>query len=100
MAYGQWWTKGGLRVSDARINEVLQRIGLPNLNGGGSVSAQPGASGTDPVQYLIQHGYHQVTSYQPDSRYWTFQWIEFGWLAALALLLLAATLWLLRRRPA
>ncbi|MCW2529776.1 MAG: hypothetical protein JWM76_4636, partial [Pseudonocardiales bacterium] len=37
---------------------------------------------------------------QPDSRYWTFQWIEFGWLTALALLLLGAAFWLLRRRPA
>jgi LPXTG-motif cell wall-anchored protein len=41
-----------------------------------------------------------MTSYQPDSRYWPFQWIETGWLTALALLLLGATLWLLRRRQA
>ena len=54
----------------------------------------------DPVQYLLRHGYLQVTSYQPDSRFWTFQWIEFGWLIALTLLTLGATLWLLRRRPA
>jgi hypothetical protein len=33
------------------------------------------------MQYLLQHGYTQVTSYQPDSRYWTLQWIESGgWL--------------------
>jgi hypothetical protein len=101
LTFGQWWTKGGVRVSDAQINDVLQTIGFQELGGSGKATVQPGASGSvDPVQYLIQHGYTQVTSYQPDSRYWTFQWIEFGWLTGLALLLLAATLWLLRRRPA
>ena len=33
-----------------------------------------GAAPIDPVQYLLQHGYTQWTSYQPDSRYWAFQW--------------------------
>lgn len=58
------------------------------------------ANSIDPVHYLAQHGYTQVTSYQPDSRYWTLQWIEFGWLPALAFVLLGTALWLLRRRPA
>ena len=35
---------------------------------------------------------------QPDSRYWTFQWIELGWLVLLALTLLGVTFWLVRRR--
>jgi hypothetical protein len=52
------------------------------------------------VQYLVQHGYRQLTTYQPDSRFWPFQWIEAGWLLALSLLLLAATIWLVRRRAA
>jgi ribulose bisphosphate carboxylase small subunit len=55
--------------------------------------------GADPVQYLLQHGYTQVTQYQPDARFWTFQWIEFGWLALLSLVLIGTALWLLRRRP-
>jgi len=59
----------------------------------------PGHFG-DPVQYLIQHGYTQLTTYQPASRFWPFQWIEDGWLLALSLLLLAATVWLVRRRAA
>jgi hypothetical protein len=97
----QWWAKGGIRVSDAEINAVLQAIGFHQVGGGGKVTVEPGANGgIDPVHYLIQHGYTQITSFQPDSRFWTFQWIEFGWLTALALLLLLATLWLLRRRPA
>ena len=49
---------------------------------------------------LAQHGYTQWTSYQPASRFWPFQWIEGDWLLALSLLLIAATVWLVRRRAA
>lgn len=99
MPVAQWWTKGGLRVGDAQINSTLRAIGV-NLNGSGNETVHPGSSDVDPVQYLIQHGFQQVTSYQPVGRYWTFQWIEFGWLTVLTVVLLGATLWLLRRRPA
>ena len=37
-------------------------------------------------------------TYQPDGRFWHFQLIEGCWLVALALLLGAATIWLVRRR--
>ena len=33
-------------------------------------------------------------------RFWPFQWIEGGWLLALSVLLIAATVWLVRRRAA
>jgi hypothetical protein len=36
-------------------------------------------------------------SYQPVSRFWPLQLIEGGWLLALALILLAGTVWLVRR---
>jgi hypothetical protein len=49
---------------------------------------------------LAQHGYTQWTSYQPADRFWPFQWIEGGWLLALSALLIAATIWLVRRRAA
>ena len=52
------------------------------------------------AQCLAQHGYTQWTSYQPASRLWPFQWIEGGWLLALSVLLIAATIWLVRRRAA
>ena len=47
-----------------------------------------------------RHGYTQWSSYQPGSRFWPFQWIEGGWLLALSMLLIAATIWLVRRRAA
>lgn len=99
---GQWWEKGGVRVGADQLNSVLQGAGLPQIDGGpgGKQTVQVLPGGGDPVSYLLQHGYTQWTSYQPDSRYWTFQWIEFGWLVALAVVLLAVALLLLRRRDA
>ena len=38
-----------------------------------------------------------AVSYQPDSRFWHFQLIECTWLLALALLLAATVIWLVRR---
>ncbi len=87
----QWYTKGGKPVSQSVLSQVLQ--GAPQLAGKGGVPKSP-----DVTQYLIQHGYTQWTSYQPGSRFWPFQWIEGGWLLALSVLLIAATVWLVRRR--
>jgi hypothetical protein len=98
----QWWEKAGARVSAGDLNAVLRAAGLQQIQTGGggkTTPASPG-QGVDPVTYLLHHGFTQWTSYQPASRYWTFQWIEFGWLTALALLLLAASLLLLRYRDA
>jgi hypothetical protein len=51
------------------------------------------------LRYLTQHGYTLWTRYQPASRFWSFQWIEGGWLLALSVLLIAVAVWLVRRRP-
>ncbi len=91
----QWWTKGGKPVSQDTLSQVLQAA--PQLAG-----AKGGVPQDDPTvnQYLAQHGYTLWTSYQPGSRFWPFQWIESGWLLALSVLLIAATIWLVRRRAA
>ena len=47
---------------------------------------------------LAQRHYHQVITYQPASRYWTFQWLEFGIFLTVAILLAWACFWLIRRR--
>ena len=54
----------------------------------------------DVPQCLAQHGYTRWTSYQSGSRFWPFQWIEGGYLLGLSVLLIAATIWLVRRRAA
>ena len=46
------------------------------------------------------HGYRIQTTYQPASRFWTFQWIEFGLYASLAVLLLVTAMVVLKRRDA
>jgi hypothetical protein len=45
-------------------------------------------------------GYRLRQVYQPASRYWTFQWIEFGIFAGLAVLLVVVAVVVLRRRDA
>jgi hypothetical protein len=42
----------------------------------------------------------QWWSYLPVSRFWPLQFVEAGWLLALSVLLIAATVWLVRRRAA
>jgi hypothetical protein len=87
----QWQTRGGRPVSESALSQVLQ--GSVQFKGGGV----PQSYGV--TQYLMQHGYRLWTTYQPASRFWPFQWIEGGWLLALSVLLIAATVWLVRRRP-
>ncbi|MGH3182504.1 MAG: hypothetical protein ACRDOH_33610 [Streptosporangiaceae bacterium] len=89
----QWQAKGGQPVSQSVLSQVLQ--GAPQLAPKGGIPQS-----SDVTQYLMQHGYTLWTSYQPGSRFWPFQWIEGGWLLALSVLLIAATLWLVRRRAA
>jgi len=91
----QWWTKGGTFAfavpPDGLINQFCSSLPSGPF---GKPSQQTYS------QCLSQHGYTQWTSYQPASRFWPFQWIEGGWLLALSVLLIAATIWLVRRRAA
>ena len=91
----QWYARGGQSVSQGMLAQVLQQQ-APQLagKGGGTIPESP-----DTNQYLIQHGYTLWTTYQPAGRFWPFQWIEGSWLLALSVLLIAATVWLVRRRP-
>ena len=50
--------------------------------------------------WLAQQHYTQWASYEPASRFWHFQLIEGGWLLALSVVLIAASIWLVRRRAA
>jgi ABC-type transport system involved in multi-copper enzyme maturation permease subunit len=90
----QWLTKAGRPASQSVLSHVLQ--GAP-----GQLFSKGGVPKSVNVwQYLVQHGYTQLTTYQPADRFWPFQWIEGGWLFALSVLLIAATVWLVRRRAA
>jgi hypothetical protein len=94
----QWWARAGQPASLSAVNQVLRAVGL-SASAPGQFQAHGSTLGNvSPMQYLVRHGFTQMTSYQPASRYWPFQFIEGGWLLALSLLLLAATIWLVRRR--
>jgi hypothetical protein len=96
----QWWTKGGVRLSSSAMDQVfnnsLQQI-APVVH---SRTQKVQVVTVDLPHYLVQHGYLEWTRYQPGSQFWPFQWIEGGWLLALAVLLITATVWLVRRRAA
>jgi hypothetical protein len=87
----QWYTKGGTFAFGARGSGIANAV---------NQFCAGGSSGLSPAQCLSQHGYSMWSSYQPASRFWPFQWIEGGWLLALSVLLIAATVWLVRRRAA
>jgi ABC-2 family transporter protein len=93
----QWYTGwNGKPLSQAAISQILQGY-HPATKQIGPTTSQ---TTVNPVGYLTQHGYTNWVSYQPASRFWPLQWIEGGWLLALSLLLIAATIWLVRRRAA
>jgi hypothetical protein len=92
--FSQRWTKGGkFAFAGFPPNSLLNHF-CSSLPSGplGKASQQT------VLQCLSQHGYTQWTSYQPASRFWPFQWIESGWLLVLSVLLIGATVWLVRRR--
>ena len=93
--FSQWWTKGGKFAFAVPPNTLVNQF----------CSSLPDEPQGAPAQQTFfpcfsQHGYTLWTSYQPASRFWPFQWIEGGWLLALSVLLIAATVWLVRRRAA
>jgi ABC-type Fe3+/spermidine/putrescine transport system ATPase subunit len=82
------WTTGpgGRLVSPATANNLIPLSALHSPN--------PNA----PADWMIRHGFTQWWSYQPPSRFGHFQLIEGGWLVALSVVLIAATVWLIQRR--
>lgn len=104
----QSWAQGGKPVSSFAVNQVLREVGAAIVTPGqlgpapaaGAGSAPASAESTNAVQYLLHHGITFSASYQPASRFWSFQWIEGGWLLALSVLLMTATVWLVHRRAA
>jgi len=100
-----WWTKGGTTISQSTMNQMMNSMFrrimpaiLPKNVNESDIKFYKGRANSQVLNYLTHHGYTQWTSYQPGSRFWPFQWIEGGWLLALSVLLIAATVWLVGRR--
>jgi hypothetical protein len=93
----QWWTKGG-KFAFVGWHDAPQNL----LQGCAAVPVGPLGKPSPATlsQCFAQHGYTHWTRYQPASRFWAFQSIEGGWLLALSVLLIAVTVWVVRRRAA
>jgi ABC-type transport system involved in multi-copper enzyme maturation permease subunit len=92
----QWGSRGGRVVFTGPPTFPIYQQYCPAQAGLGKGGGGP--SSGNPLQCLAQHGFTFWTSYQPASRFWAFQWIEGGWLLALSVLVIAATVLLVRRR--
>jgi ABC-type transport system involved in multi-copper enzyme maturation permease subunit len=86
-----WFTgRGGKPANPAVVNQVLA---LFPHNG-------PPLVKETMAQAFAQHGITQWWRYIPVSRFWPMQFVEAGWLLAVSALLIAGTVWLVRRRAA
>jgi hypothetical protein len=97
----QWGTKGGKFAWTGGLPPM--NLLLPNCPPPGPPGVRVPKPSVEAILQCLPHhgyGYTQWTSYQPASRFWPFQWIEGGWLLALSVLLIAVTVWLVRRRVA
>jgi hypothetical protein len=77
----------------------LRKYYVPSIVSSGPVLGNGPITPQDP--WVISHwfvGSTQWVRYIPVSRYWPMQFIEAGWLLVLSALLVAATVWLVRRR--
>jgi hypothetical protein len=82
-ALSQWWQgPDGRRISDATVRTLTRRLASRNIA---------------PDTWLTSHRYSLWQTYQPASRFWTFQAIESTGLLAVSLLLAAAAIWWARR---
>ena len=80
--------------------QVLSQRALNQLFQQAPASVQNSPNPNALQNWLAQQHYTQWTSYEPASRFWHFQLIEGGWLLALSVVLIAAAVWLVRRRAA
>ena len=86
-----WYTgPGGKPASQSALNQIFALF--PN-NGAPRVKETL-------AQEFAQHDITVWQRYIPVSRFWPMQFVEAGWLLALSVLLIAATVWLVRRRAA
>ena len=86
---GQWFAGPGGKQTDPA-----------SMIAATSAGQQPGTSPAAFQAWLTQHHITQMWSYQPASRFWSFQLIETGWLVALSAALIAAAVIVVRRRAA
>jgi hypothetical protein len=91
---GYGYGVGFSRFSGAGPYTLGTRLGWPDGRALSAVQLNHSAA------WFREHHIAVWMTYQPSSRYSTFQFIEFGWLAALSALLVGLTVVLISRRAA
>jgi hypothetical protein len=100
-------TSSGQQVSSAQMSDFLQRH-CPNVGpppgspplGKGGIAHLAGQDAANACIQQVARTFHVLVSYQPAGRYWTFQWLETGIFAALALAAAMGCYWWVTRRVA
>lgn len=96
-----WADAANHPVSDERITQILQQAFPAEAPHFGQPGPAVSASATQMAQmsqYLHEHGLRYLAVFQPDDRFWTFQFIEAGIFAALAVMLFIFSSWWLQKR--
>jgi hypothetical protein len=94
----------GQQLNSAFLSRYCPSLSFPGTGGalpvpGPGVAAPKGAGGFDPLMACARKiGIRISVAYQPGSRYWLFQGIETAIFVALALGLIAFSVWFVRRR--
>ncbi|MEV4642337.1 transporter [Actinoplanes sp. NPDC049548] len=83
---------------DAAGHKLTEAEGLTILRGVYGDGTSLHGPGSPLERYLAGHGLRHLVEYQPAARFWTFQLIEAGIYIGLAVVLLAAAVWFIRRR--
>lgn len=95
-------TTSGQHVSSGQVAAFLHRHCAKAITAapppGANITHAPAADPASRCLRLVSHTYDAAITYQPGSRYWTFQWLEAGIFVVLALLAGLATFWLVARR--
>ena len=96
------------RVVDGSGHDLTDRVldaTCPGLNSGGPPAAPGHVEAPESARQTMQTcvtklgtTYHELVTYQPAGRYWTFQWTELAIYGVAAVLLGAFCVWWVRRR--
>ncbi len=95
-------SESGQRVTKTQMTAFLHQhcaALLTTAPPAGGTSTQPPAN--DPAAPCLNHAsttFKLAVTYQPASRYWTFQWMESGIFIALTLVAIASTYWWVTKR--
>jgi hypothetical protein len=84
----------------AFLHQYCPNVGLqppPPVKGGGVARVIGPSAGQDCLDHVAKT-YKLFVSYQPNGRYWIFQWMEAGIFVVLAALCIAACYWWVTRR--